>query len=195
MENKQTIDIPYPECLPPGITEEKFIEIVQQVSKTPSYKFSFGYYSIEDCRQQAFVLAITFLSKGKFKPRGEKPMEVQLRNFLSRWIWNRLNNLRRDKCCKYPNPGGNNQTKFNLMYALPIYSQELATSEIFARDSNIPDDLSGDEVKQRILAGLNKQETQLYWDYLDEKELEIDEYTLLYSAIKRILSGEPEEYV
>lgn len=183
------------EYLPDGISEEKFVEIVYRVSPTSAKKFVFGYHSYEDMIQQSFFIAINILKGGKFKPRGEKPMEQQLANFLRVWIHNRLSNYRRDNSCRYPNKGGANQVKYNLMHSLKIFSQGLATSEIFARESHIPDEVSHQLVLDRLASGFKRSEQKLYDRYLGDEELDDAEYIKLEIAIRRILTGEPEEYI
>lgn len=184
------------EYLPEGITEEKFIEIVRAVSISSSIKFLYGYHSVEDLQQYAFQLAITFLKEGKFKPRGEKPMEKQLSAFLRVWIHNRLSNYRRDNSCRYPNKGGANQVKYNLAHPLHIYSQNLANSEIFGRENDLPYNTDLKEILERLKENFTKRELNLYNKYIQEEEelTEKEEYKL-FQAVRRILKGNPEEYV
>lgn len=181
--------------LPEGITEEKFIEIVDKVSLNSAIKYQFGYHSVEDMQQKAYELAVTFLQNGKFKPRGEKPMEVQLKNFLRVWIHNRLNNYRRDNSCRYPNKGGANQQKYNIMHALKIHSQGLTNSDIFARESDLPDRLSKEEIFGRIEQNLKPRARKLYHRYLEGEVLSEDEMSRLAKAIRKILPGEAEDYI
>lgn len=183
------------EYLPDGITEKKFVEIVYRVSPTSAKKFIFGYHSYEDMIQQSFFIAINILKGGKFKPRGDKPMEQQLANFLRVWIHNRLSNYRRDNSCRYPNKGGANQVKYNLMHPLKYASMGLTNSEIFARESDIPDEVSHQIVLDRLAEGFRRSERKLYDRYLGDEELSEAEQIKLNSAVQRILQGEPEEYI
>lgn len=181
--------------LPDGITEETFVAIVKKVSLSSAIKFQFGYHDVEDLQQKAFELALTFLQNGKFKPRGDKPIELQLTNFLRIWIHNRLSNYRRDNSCRYPNNGGSNQQKYNIMHPLKIHSQGLTNSEIFARESELPEQLSRDEVLQRIEAGLKPRNRRLYRCYLDGDEIDEVDLEKLFKAIKKILPGDAEDYL
>jgi hypothetical protein len=182
--------------LPEGITEEKLVEIVKRVSLGSAMKFQFGYHDVDDMMQKAHELAITFLSEGKFKPRGEKPMELQLTNFLRIWIHNRLSNYRRDNSCRYPNNGGANQVKYNLIHPLHIYSQGLSNSDIFARGSGLPEDIEKKEIIDRLMDNFKKGERKLYDKYISgEEELTEKEENKLFKAVKRILNGNVEDYV
>lgn len=181
--------------LPEGISEAKFVEIVRSVSYKSAKKFLFGYHSHEDLVQRSFEIAITILKGGKFKPRGEKPMEQQLANFLRVWIHNRLSNYRRDNSCRYPNRGGQNQIKYNLMHSLPIFSNNLASSEIFAREGFTPEKISHQDVINRLLDNFKRSERKLYDRYVHGEELDEIEMAKLTKAVKRILPGEAEEYI
>lgn len=70
------------------ITDEQFIEALDQITKKLVYKFKFGYHEIEDMKQQAAVFAIEALDKYDHK----RP----LANFLWVHVRNRLFNFKRD---------------------------------------------------------------------------------------------------
>lgn len=181
--------------LPEGISEADFVEIVTQVSNSPSYKYQFGYMDPADLKQQSFVIAITFLREGKFRPRGEKPMRQQLANFLRVRIPKRLSNFRRDRCCKYPIKSATDQARFLLMYPLKIHSMGLANSEIFAGRDDLPDLASQSEVVNRLTSRMYKKIRSIYDKYIAGEELSQSEWVRLKRSIKRILPGQPEEYI
>ena len=183
------------EYLPEGISEAEFVEIVRQVSLNPSYKFRFACNDQADLLQQAYVIAITFLVEGKFKPRGEKPMRQQLANFLRVRIYKRLINFRRDKCCKYPIVSETDQARFNLAYPLKINSMGLANSEMFAGEANLPADVARKEITDRIISKMRKKIRILYDKFLSGEALEDEEWKRLRRSIKRILPGEAQEYI
>lgn len=183
------------EYLPEGISEEQFVAIVEKVSVRSAHKYLFGYHSVEDLMQKAYELAVTFLIEGKFKPRGDKPMDIQLTNFLRVWIHNRLSNYRRDNSCRYPNNGGSNQVKYNLMHSLKIHSQGLTNSEIFARESDLPAKLGQDEIFDRIRNGLKPRMRKLYERSLEGEILDDIEFAKLAKAIRKILPGEAGDYI
>lgn len=181
--------------LPEGITEDDFVEIVRQVSINPSYKFRFACNDQADLLQQAYVIAITFLIEGKFRPRGEKPMRQQLANFLRVRIYKRLINFRRDKCCKYPIVSSTDQARFNLSYPLKINSMGLTNSEIFASEDDLPDQVSHNEIIGRLAYKMRKRIRLLYDRYLAGETLSPNEWYRLRRSIKRILPGEAQEYI
>lgn len=156
---------------------------------------SFSWYIRKDILNIVSDLSKHKPANCKFKPRGEKPMHQQLANFFRAWLYNRLSNYRRDNCCKYPNNGGANQIKFNLMYPLQINSLGLANSEMFARESELPDSVSQSEIVGRLTGKMRKKIRSLYNRYLEGEELSFDEFHRLRRSIKRILPGKSEEYI
>lgn len=75
--------------IPEGKTEEEVIETIKRLVNTIAPKFVFGYYSLDDIKQEAFIKAIEALED--YNPK------LPLANFLSVHIRNRLRNLIRDK--------------------------------------------------------------------------------------------------
>jgi hypothetical protein len=110
--------------LPRGISEQQLLDIIERVVNRLSSMFSFGYFDMEDIKQQARLMALEALPKFK-KGRGnqELPIERRLEAFFTTHIRNRLNNLRRDKlfrnqppCCNcdyYTNDGCNCYSRRN----------------------------------------------------------------------------------
>jgi hypothetical protein len=141
------------------------------------------------------MIAITLMQTGKFKPRGEKPIELQLYNFLKVWIHNRLSNWRRDKCCRYPNKGGANQTKFNLNYPIPVGAFGLTHSEIFARDLKIQDKIANEEIINILLSKLDEVEMELYENFIAGIDLTENEQLILYRGVRKALPGTREDYL
>lgn len=75
--------------IPPNMTEEQVIEIMQKIAKAAAYKYRFGYFEADDIEQEAYIEAI----KGLENYDGERPLE----NFLRVHVLNRLKNLKRNK--------------------------------------------------------------------------------------------------
>lgn len=74
--------------LPNNVSEQEFLEAVENVSKKLAHKFKFGYHSFEDMKQQAIIFALECLDKyDKSRP---------LENFLWTHVRNRLFNYKRD---------------------------------------------------------------------------------------------------
>ena len=75
--------------IPPNMTEQEDVKVMQKVAKAYSYKFRFGYFTADDIEQEAYVEAI----KGMEDYDGKRPLE----NFLLVHIHNKLKNLKRTK--------------------------------------------------------------------------------------------------
>lgn len=74
--------------LPNNVSEEEFLQVIENISKRLAYKFKFGYHSYEDMKQQATIFALEGLKKyDKSRP---------LENFLWTHVRNRLFNYKRD---------------------------------------------------------------------------------------------------
>lgn len=74
--------------LPHNVTEEEFLNVLNNISKRLAYKFKFGYHSFDDMKQQAAIFALEGLEKYDNK----RPLE----NFLWTHVRNRLFNYKRD---------------------------------------------------------------------------------------------------
>lgn len=110
-----------------NITEDQFIQAVNNISKKLIYKFKFGYHDIDDMKQQAMIFAL----EGLQNYDSDRPLE----NFLWTHIRNRLFNFKRDNyfrpnniCldCPFFDPNfklSNNQcSKFVNKYDCEIYN-------------------------------------------------------------------------
>jgi DNA-directed RNA polymerase specialized sigma24 family protein len=74
--------------LPHGVSEEEFLNVLDNISKRLGHKFKFGYHSYDDMKQQAAIFALEGLEKYDKK----RPLE----NFLWTHVRNRLFNYKRD---------------------------------------------------------------------------------------------------
>lgn len=70
------------------VTEEQFLQVLENISKRLVYKFKFGYHDIDDMKQQAAIFALEGLEKYDHK----RPLE----NFLWTHVRNRLFNYKRN---------------------------------------------------------------------------------------------------
>lgn len=70
-----------------GYTEEEVLSIIEELSTVYANKYAFSYYSVDDLRQECFIMAV----EGLHKYNGE----FALRNFLSVHLRNRILNLKR----------------------------------------------------------------------------------------------------
>jgi DNA-directed RNA polymerase specialized sigma subunit len=89
-----------------NITEEQFLQAVENISKKLIYKFKFGYHELEDMKQQAMLFALDGLKKYD----SDRPLE----NFLWTHVRNRLFNFKRDN---YGRPD-------NVCVGCPLYDPE-----------------------------------------------------------------------
>jgi hypothetical protein len=83
--------------IPKGYTEAQVLEILDGIVDYLAPSFTFGYYDIEDIKQEGRIYGIEALGRYD-KNRGSK-----LKNFLYTHIQNRFINLKRDKLAR-PNP-------------------------------------------------------------------------------------------
>lgn len=70
------------------VDEEEFLQVLDNITKRLSYKFKFGYHSVDDMKQQAAIFAL----EGLKKYDNSRPLE----NFLWTHVRNRLFNYKRD---------------------------------------------------------------------------------------------------
>lgn len=75
--------------LPNSVTEQDFLAATEKVISLLAHSFAFGYFEVEDIKQQARLFAIEAMSR--YDPT--RPLD----NFLYAHIKNRLINFRRDK--------------------------------------------------------------------------------------------------
>lgn len=85
--------------LPDGMTEDEFVSIVNNVAGQLCHKFKFGYYEIDDIKQECFIEAIDALNR--YDP--DRPLV----NFLWSHLHNRLCNLKRKKYFRREKPCDN----------------------------------------------------------------------------------------
>lgn len=108
--------------IPPGMTEQEVVDTITKVCNRLASKFKFGYFDVEDIKQEAFIYAIQGLED--YDP--SKPLE----NFLSVHIRNRLINLKRNKYARNDDDSNSykckirNHTKKCLMEPLDISEYE-----------------------------------------------------------------------
>jgi DNA-directed RNA polymerase specialized sigma24 family protein len=81
--------------VPKGYTEEQVLTIIDGIVDYMAPLFAFGYYDVDDIKQEGRIYALEVLPR--YKPGRE------LKNFLFTHIRNRLINLKRDKLSR-PNP-------------------------------------------------------------------------------------------
>ena len=83
--------------IPKGMTEEEVLGVIDRVVGILAFSFKFGYFDVDDMKQQGRMYAIEAM------PR-YKPKSGNLYNFLRSHIRNRFLNLHRDKLSRQQPP-------------------------------------------------------------------------------------------
>ena len=92
--------------VPKGMKESEVLEVINKICDRYAYKFKFGYYTPDDIRQEAFIIALDALERYE----EGRPLE----NFLAVHVKNRLNNFKRDKYYRQnQKKGDDKQEKLN----------------------------------------------------------------------------------
>ena len=100
------------------MTEEEVVRVMMTVVDRIAHKYRFGYYDVEDIKQEAYIIAMEAMERYD----ESRPLE----NFVAVHISNRLKNFKRDNFCRpdYIPPSGkavnDNDTKMFLMEPLDI---------------------------------------------------------------------------
>jgi hypothetical protein len=120
------------------MSEQEFLQILDNIANRLAAKFKFGYHEIEDLKQQAKVFALEGVSR-------YNPETGPLENFLWTHVRNRLFNFKRDnyfrpnspcdacdcetcdpeECSTYKNWVSSTTTRCNLMRPIPIYNVDM----------------------------------------------------------------------
>lgn len=198
----------------PKVAEEDFLKAVENISKNLSYKFKFGYHSVEDMKQQIFVFALEGLKNYDNK----RPLE----NFLWTHVRNRLFNYKRDNyqrpnkpcltcplndpelkqstngCSKFQNKNDcylyanwikNNSNKKNLMYFSAI-EEVKDYGNVFCDDSLILfDDI---EIINLLNENLTDEYRAIFLKIKEGTKVTKTEKQKLLEKIKTIISVEDE---
>ena len=91
--------------IPKGMTEREVTETITRVANRYAYKFQFGFYTPDDIRQEAFIIAMDALDRYD----ESRPLE----NFLAVHVKNRLNNFKRDKYYRQQKEDQANKNKYD----------------------------------------------------------------------------------
>lgn len=120
------------------VTQQQ-IETIQKVVNKVSRKYVFGFYDLDDIKQEAMIIGLDAVEN---LWDGVRPLE----NFLSVHIPNRLKNFKRKNYFRLDIPVENekrsrrNETKRNLMEPTELFDFDLTTS------LSVLDQLSDDEM-------------------------------------------------
>ena len=87
------------------MTEREVTETITRVANRYAYKFQFGFYTPDDIRQEAFIIAMDALDR--------YDESRTLENFLAVHVKNRLNNFKRDKYYRQQKEDQANKNKYD----------------------------------------------------------------------------------
>ena len=91
--------------VPKGMTKSEVLDIINKICDRYAYKFQFGYFTPDDIRQEAFIIAMDALERYD----ESRPLE----NFLAVHVKNRLNNFKRDRYYRQQKIKDNNLDQLN----------------------------------------------------------------------------------
>ena len=173
------------------MTEQEVLAVIEKIANRYCHKFKFGYFTAEDIKQEAFIIAVDALDRYD----ETRPLE----NFLSSHVKNRLINFKRDNYCRQQKEDAdikwelrNNAKKF-LMEPLDIsnirdeqeknmrnendFIEDIFTREMFDLiDSELPVDLRSDYLRIKDGVYVPKPRRQQ-----------------IYNEISKIINGENNE--
>ena len=135
------------------MTEAEVLAIMTTVVNRIAHKYRFGYYDIDDIKQEAFIIAMEAMDR---YDEG-RPLE----NFLAVHISNRLKNFKRDNFFRpdYVPPSGkitnDNNTKRFLMEPLDIDNIRDEHERNMRGEENIVDELAKKELMDIVDTSLD----------------------------------------
>ena len=91
--------------VPKGMTKSEVLDVINKICDRYAYKFQFGYFTPDDIRQEAFIIAMDALERYD----ESRPLE----NFLAVHVKNRLNNFKRDRYYRQQKIKDNNLDQLN----------------------------------------------------------------------------------
>jgi|TARA_R100000808_G_scaffold3827_2_gene13129 DNA-directed RNA polymerase specialized sigma24 family protein len=130
--------------IPTTMTEAEVLATMTRVVDRIAHKYRFGYFDIEDIKQEAFIIAMEAMERYD----EARPLE----NFLAVHVSNRLKNFKRDNFFRpdYVPPSGkvvnDNETKRFLMEPLDIDNIRDEHERNMRGDDNIVEELAKREL-------------------------------------------------
>lgn len=151
--------------VPEGFTEQQVIDLITKIIERMASRYTFGYYDVEDIKQEAFIIAIDGLKR---YDNDKGPLE----NFLSVHIKNRLLTLRRNKFYRKDKKSTamlekRNESKKNLMEPIDISKVRDEDEKNMKFESDILDILVTEEIFTLIDKHLNIHTRLDYLKMLD----------------------------
>lgn len=168
-----------------ALSEAELVKAIDYVVDSLAGGFVFGYFTIEDIRQEARCFALEGLRRFDPTYKQAGTLEEKLRSFLFSHVQKRLMNLKRDK-------QGRNPKKHRLVYALPIDDINDVDEPNMRRDDDLHDvaDLNG--FKAKILQELAIEYRADYHKLLAGVSIPKTTREKLLAEIKRIIGATDE---
>lgn len=185
--------------VPDGFTEQQVIDIINGILDVLSPQYKFGYYDIDDIRQEGFIFAIEVIKKYN-KSRGS------LVTFLWTHIKNRLINLKRDKlvrpyspcsCNDCLNGNSNNCKRYQKWLVNNTAKKSLAETNELIDVEGIDDTISQllrNELCSIIDCNLPVELRSDYRKIVEGQNLTRKRRTVILEEVKRILNENGGHY-
>jgi hypothetical protein len=189
--------------IPPGKTEKEVLEAIERTVSSLAPQFVFGFYDVDDIKQQGRIYCLELLDKGKYDPARD------LAAYLYRHCQRRLLNYKRDrfhrtdppcrrcaggdhcspsgKCDKQVEWEKRNGAKANLMRPLDLTN---AGEKSDHRSSDAETEVEIGELLERIDAELPVELRQVYLQMRAGLTVPPARRREVEDAVKAILKGD-----
>ena len=167
--------------VPKGMTQQEVTETIENICNRYAHKFQFAFYTPDDIRQEAFIIAMEALDRYD----SSRPLE----NFLAVHVKNRLNNFKRDKYYrqkKDQNDPLNNAKKF-LMEPLDISNIQDENESRMREEIDLIEKISEEEMFNLINENLDIDLRADYLRIMDDVYVPKPRREVIFSEIRMIL--------
>ena len=168
------------------MTEEEVVRVMMTVVDRIAHKYRFGFYDVEDIKQEAYIIAMEAMERYD----ESRPLE----NFLAVHISNRLKNFKRDNFCRpdYIPPSGkvvnDNDTKRFLMEPLDIDNIRDEHERNMRDDDNMHNSVIKKEIMEIVDVRLDMSLRSDYLRILHDVYVPKPRREQIYAAILDILN-------
>ena len=167
--------------VPKGMTQQEVTETIEKIRNRYAHKIQFAFYTPDDIRQEAFIIAMEALDRYD----SSRPLE----NFLAVHVKNRLNNFKRDKYYrqkKDQNDPLNNAKKF-LMEPLDISNIQDENESRMREEIDLIEKISEEEMFNLINENLDIDLRADYLRIMDDVYVPKPRREVIFSEIRMIL--------
>ncbi len=173
------------------MTEQEVLIVIEKIANRYCHKFKFGYFTAEDIKQEAFIIAVDALDR--YDER--RPLE----NFLSAHVKNRLINFKRDNYCRQQKEDAdvkwelrNNAKKF-LMEPLDISNIRDEQEKNMRNENDFIEDIFTKEMFDLIDTNLSVEFRSDYLRIKDGVYVPKPRRQQIFDEITRIISETQDE--